>query len=75
MGIRRGKRFRVDAIWEGQSDFQEGMYVSVLKLCHKSIRRRNALFKQVHSPSEVGDVRLVSLRGQHPSGCRVRKDV
>lgn len=55
--------------------FQEGICMRVLKLSHKSTQSRNALFKQVHSPSSVGDVGHVSLRGQHPSGRRVREDV
>lgn len=74
MGIRRGKGFQSDRIWERQLDFKR-VCASVLKLSHKSIRRRNAPFKQVHSLSQVRDVRLVSLRGEHPFSRGVRKDV
>lgn len=73
MGTRGGGTFPIRRNLGRTVGFQEGMCMCVLKLSHKSTQRRNALFKQVHSTSEVGDVGLVSLRGEHPSGCRVRR--
>lgn len=44
--------------------FREGM--SVFELCHRSIRSRNALFKQERSASKVGEVRLAAPQPGEP---------